>query len=191
MGGAHVEGLEVVPVGLDLRAFGDLEAHADEHVLETLPRLGDDVRPAAPRLAEELRQVEALVLDLGGASVAGELASLGRDGVRDGSGRLVQLTTSLPALVQAGERPELGLQPAQRAPATEHLAVDRHQGIERRGGADVGERGLASSTDVFDQGGHDIGRAFQFASRFPRSTAETVTQIAIKGGLAPPRSTAP
>ena len=44
---AHVEGLEVVPVGLDLGALGDLEAEPDEHVLEPLPGLRDEVGVAA------------------------------------------------------------------------------------------------------------------------------------------------
>ena len=57
---AHVERLEVVPVGLDLGPFGDLEAEADEHVLEPLPRLGDEVGVAALRLAGELGEVEPL-----------------------------------------------------------------------------------------------------------------------------------
>ena len=47
--GRHVERLEVVPVGLDLGPFGDLEAEADEHVLEPLPGLGDEVGVAASR----------------------------------------------------------------------------------------------------------------------------------------------
>ena len=45
----HVEGLEVVPVGLHLGALGDREAEPDEHVLQSLPGLGDDVRVAAAR----------------------------------------------------------------------------------------------------------------------------------------------
>ena len=42
----HVERLEVVPVGLDLGALGDCEAEADEHVLEPLAGLGDEVEVA-------------------------------------------------------------------------------------------------------------------------------------------------
>ena len=60
---AHVEGLEVVPVGLHLGALGDLEAEADEDVLEALPRLGHEVGPTTRRLAGELGEVEALGLD--------------------------------------------------------------------------------------------------------------------------------
>ena len=60
---AHVQGLEVVPVGLHLRALGDLEAEADERVLETFPGLGDEVGVAALRAAHELGEVESLRLD--------------------------------------------------------------------------------------------------------------------------------
>ena len=51
----HVQGLEVVPVGLHLGALGDLEAEPDEHVLQPLPRLGHEVGVAAARLAERTR----------------------------------------------------------------------------------------------------------------------------------------
>ena len=47
--GREVEGAEVVPVGLHLGALGDGEAHADEHVLERLDGLGDEVQVAGAR----------------------------------------------------------------------------------------------------------------------------------------------
>ena len=47
--GREVQRLEVVPVVLDLGAFGDLVAEADEHVLELAPALGDEVQVAAAR----------------------------------------------------------------------------------------------------------------------------------------------
>ena len=59
----HVQRLEVVPVGLDLGAFGDLEAEADERVLEPFPGLGDEVGVAARRCADELGEVESLAFD--------------------------------------------------------------------------------------------------------------------------------
>ena len=51
----QVERLEVVPVGLDLGPLGDLEAQADEHVLEPLDGLGDEVGVAPSGLAERPR----------------------------------------------------------------------------------------------------------------------------------------
>ena len=77
---AHVEGLEVVPVGLDLGALGDLEAEADEHVLEALPRLGHEVGLAAGGLAGVLGEVEALGLDARGPLAGGELGAAGLEG---------------------------------------------------------------------------------------------------------------
>ena len=46
--GRHVEGLEVVPVGLGLGTFGHREAHGDEGVLQLVPGLGDQVEVAPP-----------------------------------------------------------------------------------------------------------------------------------------------
>ena len=63
MADAHVEGLEVVPVGLHLGTLGDLEAEPDEHVLQPFPGLGDEMRAAATRLGGELGEVEPLGLD--------------------------------------------------------------------------------------------------------------------------------
>ena len=48
MGGRHVEGLEVVPVGLDLGALGHDEAHPDEDVLELVAGPLDQVQTAPP-----------------------------------------------------------------------------------------------------------------------------------------------
>ena len=52
---SHVERLEVVPVGLDLGALRDSEAEADEHVLETFPRLGHQVGMAAASACRRTR----------------------------------------------------------------------------------------------------------------------------------------
>ena len=78
----HVQRLEVVPVGLDLGSFGDLEAQPDEHVLETLPRLRHEVGVSAPRLAGVLRQIESLGLDASRQRGAGELGPAGLDRTR-------------------------------------------------------------------------------------------------------------
>ena len=71
---AHVEGAEVVPVGLHLGALGNLEAEADEHVLEPFPRLGDEVGVTTARPGGELREVEPLGLDPAGDLGAGEVS---------------------------------------------------------------------------------------------------------------------
>ncbi len=58
MGGRHVEGLEVVPVGLRLGTLGHRETHGHERVLELVPGLGDqiDVPDAAPDAGERGRR---------------------------------------------------------------------------------------------------------------------------------------
>ena len=61
-----------MPVGLDLGAFGDLEAESDEHVLQPLPCLGDEVGVAAGRLADELGEVESFGLDTRGERLGAE-----------------------------------------------------------------------------------------------------------------------
>ena len=64
VGGRDVERLEVVPVGLDLGTFGDGEAHADEHVLEPILGLRDEVQVPAPGGASHLGEVEAVGVEL-------------------------------------------------------------------------------------------------------------------------------
>ena len=63
MVGREVEGTEVVPLVLDLRALGDREAHAHEDVLEAFPGLGDHVPVAETLAAVQLGQVEPLGLE--------------------------------------------------------------------------------------------------------------------------------
>ena len=59
----HVQGLEVVPIGLDLGPFGDAEPETGEHILEPFPGLGDDVRVATARCRHELGEIEPLGRD--------------------------------------------------------------------------------------------------------------------------------
>ena len=55
VGGRHVEGLEVVPVGLRLGALGHREAHGHEGVLQLVAGLGDQVQVAPIREARQGR----------------------------------------------------------------------------------------------------------------------------------------
>ena len=55
MGGRHVQGLEVVPVALDLGTLRDREAEPDEHVLQALVGLGDEVGVAPRRAGRSAR----------------------------------------------------------------------------------------------------------------------------------------
>ena len=58
MAGREVERLEVVPVELDLGAFGDLVAEADEHVFELAPDPRDRMQVPAHVLVPAEREVE-------------------------------------------------------------------------------------------------------------------------------------
>ncbi len=59
----HVERGEVVPVAFDLGTFADGEAEADEHVLEVVVRLGDEVQVATLGSREHFGQIESLARD--------------------------------------------------------------------------------------------------------------------------------
>ena len=55
-----VESLEVAPARLYLGTLRDLIAHADEHVLERLTRLGDQVQVAGETTRQDFGQIEAV-----------------------------------------------------------------------------------------------------------------------------------
>ena len=139
VGRRHVEGLEVVPVGLDLGPFGDLEAEADEHVLEPLGGLGDEVGVAAPGSGQRLGQVEALgrQLQRGGRSAA----SSARRASRAACTSTMASLTARPAVASllGRERAQAGLGPGQRPPLAEHLGLDRPE--RRRGRSAAATRG--------------------------------------------------
>ena len=149
---AHVEGLEVVPVGLHLGPFGDLEAEPDEHVLEPLPRLRDEVGVATARLAGELGQVEPLGLDPAARSRAGERLTAAGDRRGDGVDRLVEALSGRSALVDGGERAEPRLQLGEVAPLAEQLGVEGDDLLERARGRDLLEGRVACGGDVVDHG---------------------------------------
>ena len=62
-----VERVEVVPDGLDLTAVVDRVAHAEEHVLDLAPELGDQVDAAAEDRLSGQGRVERLEVVLGRA----------------------------------------------------------------------------------------------------------------------------
>ena len=70
----HVEGFEVVPVGLDVLPFGDLEAEPDEDVFEAFPRLRDDMRVASPWARRDLGEIDSFCGQLHHSLGLGELA---------------------------------------------------------------------------------------------------------------------
>ena len=121
----HVQRLEVVPVGLDLGPFGDLEAQPDEHVLQALPRLGHEVGVPPPRLARVLGQIEPFGRDTGRECGVGELArrvSIARSTAAEG---LVDGLAGGPLLVDGRERAESGLQLRQLAALAEQAGAEQ------------------------------------------------------------------
>ena len=152
MAARHVERLEVVEVGLDLRAFGHLEAEADEHIFEPLPGLGDQVRVAACGAAEDLGEVEPLHFELVGAGRPRQLGAplLERSG--DHGGGRIQRLAGLLLVVDSGERTERRLEPGEHAALRQQFAVERHDVVECCGRRDALERFVACSGDCVQHG---------------------------------------
>ena len=139
----HVQGLEVVPVGLDLGPFGDLETQPDEHVLESLPRLGHEVRVPPPRLARVLGQVETLRLDSRRERGVGELGPARLDRALDRPERLVHGLAGDALVVDRRQGPEPGLQLRQVATLTQQAGPEHRDRVEVASSRDLGEGGLA------------------------------------------------
>jgi hypothetical protein len=78
VGGGHVEGFEVVPVGLDLGTFGHLVAQGEEDLLQFPLHLGDGVEVAPFGVAGGQGEIEP-VDQLGGRR-AHHLAPVGQHG---------------------------------------------------------------------------------------------------------------
>jgi len=99
MGGGHVEGLEVVPVGLHLGPLVDGVAHADEEVFQLVAGAGDGVEVAGEPGSGDFGEVEALVSEtpppLGGL----ELRSPGSQGFLEPGTSVVYRATRLAALL--------------------------------------------------------------------------------------------
>jgi len=64
MVGREVEGTKVVPLVFDFGTLGDRVTHPHEQVLEPLPGLGNHVAVAEAPTPVQLRQVQALLLQL-------------------------------------------------------------------------------------------------------------------------------
>ncbi len=146
----HVEGLEVVPVGLHLGALGDREAEPGEHVLQSLPGLGDDVRVAAARSLGVLGEVESFGGDPRAPLGDAQLRSPHRQRVGDLPLRGVELVTGGAPVVVRGQRAEPGLQHGQRAALAEDVLVDVNDVVEGRRGGDLLQRRVTGGGDVVE-----------------------------------------
>ncbi len=167
MGRGDVEGAEVVPVGLDLGTLGDLEPHADEHVLEGVPGPGDEVEVAAGRrppggVRQVLGQVEPGGRHLAGQLVVADLLPPPLEQLLDDGAGLVQDPAELPAGLRI-ERPESA------------GCLGQGRSLPRHGGrhlADLLGRGRSGDggPGLVDQGG-DVERLFAHPGPRPRLCA--------------------
>ena len=146
----HVQRLEVVPVGLHLRALGDLEAEPDEHVLQALPGLGDDVCVPAGRAAHHLGEVQPLGGQLGGPLGALHFAAAGGGRSLHRRGGLVDRLAGGLLLVHRGQRPEAGLERGERALLAQQVGGDGI-GVRQVGdGRQARECAVAGGQDLVD-----------------------------------------
>ena len=117
--GRHVERGEVVPVGLDLGAFAHGEAHADEHVLEMVVGLGDEVEvPASGTRRTSVRSSRSArdAARCGRASRSRRAAAR----VRRTPGRSLRSAPARPTLRSSGSSP-----PSRLLSAAERRALAR------------------------------------------------------------------
>jgi hypothetical protein len=133
--GRDVERLEVVPVRFDLGPFGDREPHADEHVLEAVAGLGDEVEVAAWRHVADLGEVEPLGLEPDPALGRFELGLASGERGIDVVAGLVEAEARCAALVGC-EPAQRALPLRERAALSEQLRVQPTQGVERGCGGD-------------------------------------------------------
>jgi hypothetical protein len=154
MGCRDVERFEVVPVGFDLGALGHVEAHADEHVLETVAGLGDQVEVAAAGGGRSLGEVDALsgVLELEGFGL--QLLSAGGDLVDQCFAGRVEGLTHLATLITV-ELAHGALEPVELGLLAEQLRLDGAEAVEVAGRDDGG---LSVALDAFDLVDHQRPR---------------------------------
>ena len=93
MGLGDVERFEVVPIRLDLGALGHGEAHADEHIFETVACLGDEMEVTALQVRGRLGEIKPLGLELFASGRTLELTTASRQlRFEVGPGRVQSLT---------------------------------------------------------------------------------------------------
>ena len=115
----HVQRREVVEVGLDFGAFGDLETHADEDVFQALPRLGHDVRMPARAATEVFGEIHRLARGGTTRCITLEFAEPLCHERFDGLSRFVDGAACSLAGLDVGDRPQRRLEP------DEHTALAR------------------------------------------------------------------
>ena len=94
-----VESFEIAPARLYLGTFRDLVAHADEDVLERLPRLGDQVQVARETPRQDFGQIEMVSREPRGPNGREQLGSPAVGESFEPTAELVQEAAELPALL--------------------------------------------------------------------------------------------
>ena len=144
----HVQRLEVVPVGLDLWTFGDLEAETDEDVLQALPCLRDEVGVTASRLADELGEVEPFGFDTCDERLGAECLPAGVERGGHCGERLVDRCPGRLLVVDRVERAETGLELGEITLLPGEPGRQGGDLVEVGRSGDVGECRVAGGGDV-------------------------------------------
>ena len=113
--GVEVEGVEVEPLRLDLRALGDLPAHADEEVGDPLAHQLDGVAPAERAAAGGQRDVDGLLGEDALVALGLELDLPGGEGLGDPAAGLADALAGL-GLGARRQRPDLAVGQGEGAP---------------------------------------------------------------------------
>ena len=141
-----------MPVVLDLGALGHGEAHPDEHVLELLDRLGDEVEVPGVAAGPHLGEVEPLGREARPAGGRGELRpALGqRRLARSAAPRCSARPTCLRS--SGSSRAELPLDAGDPALLPEELGLDDPQLVEVGRGRGTPPGVLGEPGDLVDHG---------------------------------------
>src|SRR5581483_5120552 len=177
---------EVVPVVFDLGALRDLEAEPDEHVLEPLDGLGDQMFVAVAATAVAvLGEIEPLGFELLGPRRGGEGgAALGDRGFERGP-RLVERSARLLSGIRI-ERAEPLADGGQRAPFAEQVGFDRAQLVQRPGGGDAGGAFARETGDVVDhEGTNPAASGHRPPTQFASSSSSTSTSGSVNRNTLP------
>ena len=159
----HVERLEVVPIGLDVRTLGNLEPEPDEDVLQTLPRLGHHMRMAALRPRDHFGEIQPLGRQLHRALGGSKLASTLIETLGDRSCRLVDSLTGGALLVDRCQRAKTRLERRERTPLAQQLGFESTHLVGGCGLPDANQRVVTRPLHFFDHlqtlltTSHDIG----------------------------------
>ena len=141
-----VQRVEGQPLGLDLRALGDLPAHADEDVLDPLGDEADRVPGAERRLRAQDGEVLGLLDEDPLVALRLELALPLAEGRADAPTRLPDALARL-RLGARGQRPDLAVGERQRGLVPLVGGAQALELLERRGARDGGEGGLDGLLD--------------------------------------------